>query len=219
MPFGAIFDWDGVIIDSSVYHKQSWELMAAEEGRPLPPDHFKKGFGMKNVTIIRDLLGWTNDPAELERLGSRKEVLYRKLIARSGIDLLPGVRSFLETLQTNHVPCVIGSSTPRQNLTVVLQMKELGHFFQDIVASEDVSLGKPDPEVFIKAAQKTGFPPASCVVFEDSLMGIEAGLRGGMKVVAVASTNPPSLLTHAHRVVQRLDELTIRELEAFFTQG
>jgi HAD superfamily hydrolase (TIGR01509 family) len=219
MSFGAIFDWDGVIIDSSRYHKESWELLAREAGRILPPDHFQKGFGMKNATIIRDLLGWTADPAELARLGARKEELYRDIAARRGIELLPGVLPFLRMLRAQRVPCVVGSSTPRQNIQFIFDLLHIADCFDQVVASEDVSLGKPDPEVFLKAAQAAGCPPERCVVFEDALVGIEAARRGRMRVVAVATTNPPDRLTHADRVVRRLDELTVQDLIALTSCG
>ncbi len=79
MKFAAIFDWDGVIIDSSAQHERSWELLAAEIGKPLPEGHFKRGFGKKNEAIIPDL-GWAADPPSVQALGLRKEELYRELI-------------------------------------------------------------------------------------------------------------------------------------------
>ena len=78
--FAAIFDWDGVVIDSSAQHEKSWELLAAETGRSLPTGHFKKGFGKKNQVIIQEILGWSYDPEEIRRLGDRKEELYRELV-------------------------------------------------------------------------------------------------------------------------------------------
>ncbi|HET7238289.1 MAG TPA: hypothetical protein VFI76_04645, partial [Terrimicrobiaceae bacterium] len=85
---GAIFDWDGVVIDSSVQHERSWELLSDEIGKALPPGHFKKGFGKKNQLIIPEILGWSHDPAEIERLGNRKEELYRELVAQGGMIVL-----------------------------------------------------------------------------------------------------------------------------------
>ena len=72
-PWGAIFDWDGVIIDSSRHHEKSWEMLAEAEGLSLPADHFTRGFGRKNQIIIPEILHWTNDPVEIERIGARKE--------------------------------------------------------------------------------------------------------------------------------------------------
>jgi len=88
----AVFDWDGVVIDSSVAHERSWEALAKEEGLPLPADHFKRGFGKRNELIIPDILGWTREPAEVKRLSNRKEALYRDIARTGHVRLLPGVR-------------------------------------------------------------------------------------------------------------------------------
>src|SRR5476651_1227619 len=96
---GAIFDWDGVIIDSSRQHEESWERLAAEEGRPLPENHFKAGFGKKNEWIIPNLLGWTQDQGEMHRLSLRKETLYRVIVLERGLVALPGVHDFLTRLR------------------------------------------------------------------------------------------------------------------------
>jgi HAD superfamily hydrolase (TIGR01509 family) len=209
----VLFDWDGVIIDSSRQHEESWERLAAEEKKPLPPDHFTVGFGKKNEWIIPSLLRWADDSAEIKRLSLRKEALYREIIFERGLSALPGVHIFLERLKAAGVPNCIGSSTHRENITTILGVLGFEGLFGGMVTSEDVTLGKPHPDVFLKAAAKTGVVPARCVVFEDALAGIEAGHAGGMKVVGVATTHPASALTgKVHRVVERLDELTVADL-------
>jgi beta-phosphoglucomutase-like phosphatase (HAD superfamily) len=219
---GAIFDWDGVVVDSSRHHEESWNRLAREEGRILPEGHFLKGFGMKNEVIIPGILGWTRDEAEIRRLTLRKEVLYREIIREWGIEPLPGVRPFLESLAAAGIPRVIGSSTHRLNITTSLGLLGLAPFFTRnepcdlIVSAEDVRRGKPDPEVFLLAAARIGAGPAHCVVFEDAPMGIEAALAGGMKAVGVATTHGPGVLAKAHRVVRRLDELSPADLESLF---
>jgi beta-phosphoglucomutase family hydrolase len=213
MNVGAIFDWDGVLIDSSAYHEASWERLAKERGLPLPEGHFKRGFGMKNEVVIPKILQWGDQPEPVQELSLRKEALYREIILERGISTLPGAREWLEQLRENGVPCIIGSSTHRLNIEVTLQVLGLKDFFVSIVSAEDVSHGKPDPEVFLVAASRIDRPPAQCVVFEDALVGIEAAHRGGMKVVAVASTNPFEALKDADIVVHRLDELSVAQLE------
>jgi beta-phosphoglucomutase family hydrolase len=209
---GAIFDWDGVVVDSSAAHAQSWVRLAAEEGRVLPEDHFRKGFGMKNEVIIPRLLGWSETPAEITRLSLRKEALYREIIRETNVAALPGVRTWLQRLAEAGVPCVIGSSTHRLNIEFTLPVIGLRDFFSDMVTAENVSHGKPDPEVFLLAAQRIGVPPERCVVFEDALAGIEAARRGGMKVVAVATTHAREALQVADIVVDALDELGVDQL-------
>jgi HAD superfamily hydrolase (TIGR01509 family) len=209
MQIGALFDWDGVIIDSSAQHEESWERLAVEERRPLPADHFKRGFGMKNEVIIPDVLGWQVDAAVLRRMSLRKEAIYREVVAERGIEPLAGVRTFLERLRAAGVPCAIASSTHRANIDLSLGRMGLEGCFARIVSAEDVAHGKPHPEPYEKAAQMLGCDPRRCVVFEDALMGIDSGLAAGAKVVAVTTTNPRDVLaaSGAHRVVDRLDEL------------
>jgi beta-phosphoglucomutase family hydrolase len=214
--WGAIFDWDGVIIDSSAHHEESWERLAREGDAVLPADHFKRGFGMKNEFIIPEILGWTRDTAEVARLSLRKEALYREVVAERGVAALPGVRVWLARLRAAGVPCVIGSSTHRANIDLSLDLIGLRDFFAAIVSAEDVTRGKPDPQVFLTAAVKIGRAPECCVVFEDALVGIAAARAGGMKCVAVATTNPPELLAAADRVVKELDELDPAQLAGWF---
>lgn len=215
--WGAIFDWDGVIIDSSAQHEESWERLARELGRQLPADHFKQGFGRKNEFIIPELLGWSHDPEEIRRLSLRKEEIYREVVDERGLEALPGVRPWLERLHDARVPCAIGSSTHRANIDLSLGLIGLSEFFAGIVTAEDVSRGKPDPEVFLVAAAHIARPPQHCVVFEDALVGLAAARAGGMRVIAVATTHPPSELTAADLTVNRLDELQPAALAAWFT--
>jgi beta-phosphoglucomutase family hydrolase len=209
---GAIFDWDGVIIDSSSHHEESWERLAKETGYQLPAGHFKRGFGMKNEFIIPNLLHWTSDPAEVNQLSLRKETLYREIVVEWGLKPLPGVVAWLDQLRDAGISCAIGSSTHRLNIETGLALIGLRDRFHAIITAEDVSHGKPDPEVFLKAAARVGVAPERSVVFEDALVGIEAAHRGGMKVVAVATTNSIDLLKDADLAVHRLDELTIERL-------
>ena len=216
MSFGAIFDWDGVIVDSSAQHEEAWERFAEENGLPLPPGHFKRGFGMKNEFIIPNLYKWTDQPEEINRLSLRKEALYRELVFQRGLSALPGVVPWLDQLQAANIQCAVGSSTPRLNIEAVLKVIKLENRFQVIVTSEDVKHGKPDPEVFLRAAEGFGVPASRCVVFEDAFVGIEAAVRGGMKVVAVATTNPLESLGRADLAVHRLDELSVARMEKLF---
>jgi beta-phosphoglucomutase family hydrolase len=213
MKFATIFDWDGVVIDSSAQHERSWELLSGETGKPLPAGHFKRGFGKKNEVIISKLLGWSRDPVEIQRLGDRKEELYRKLVSQGGMTILPGARELLAALRTAGVPRAVGSSTPRKNLDSIFASTGLGEFFDAVVSADDIVNGKPAPDVFLKAASLLGVEPHSCVVLEDALFGIEAAHRAGMKVVAVATTNPVGLLGGADRAVESLEAISVEDLQ------
>jgi beta-phosphoglucomutase family hydrolase len=211
---GAIFDWDGVIINSAEHHERSWERLSAEIGRPLFEGHFKAGFGMKNEVIIPEMLKWATAPEDIQRLSLRKEAIYREVVVEKGVVALPGVEDWLRKLRKAGVACVIASSTHRENITTTLGMLGLESCFESMVTAEDVKRGKPDPEVFLAAAKKIGVEPDRGVVFEDALVGVAAGLAAGMRVAAVTTTNPREALVRAEAtwVVDRLDELSVAEL-------
>lgn len=207
--WAAIFDFDGVIVNSAAYHEVSWDRLAEEEGRTLPPGHFKMGFGRKNTHIIPHILRWADDEQEIERLSRRKEALYREIVEEKGIEPLPGVREWLDVLKAKEVPCAIGSSTERLNLECVLEATGLLDYFQALISADDVTTGKPDPEVFLLAAEKLGCSPSDCIVFEDAHVGIEAAHAAGMKVVAVTTTHAREELGKADIVVDKLSDLSI----------
>ena len=211
-PFGAIFDWDGVIIDSAALHEQSWHRLARELGTTIAPQSFIRGFGMKSARIIEEIHGWSHDPAEIARLTNRKEALYREIVAQGEIAPLPGVVEWLARLREAGVPSAVASSTHRLNIDAVLARIGLQDAFRAIVSAEDVVHGKPNPEVFLKAAEKLELSAARCVVFEDAHVGIEAAHAAGMKVVAVTTTHPAAELAAADLVVRRLDQLSIEQM-------
>ena len=168
-PWTAIFDWDGVILDSSRHHEESWERLAREEGKILPEGHFLKGFGRRNVEIMRDMLQWSEDLNEIQRLSFRKEELYREVVRDWGIEPLPGVREWLERLKREGIACGIGSSTEERNVKLGLEILGLEMFFKTAVTAEHVKRGKPAPDVFFEVARRLGARPERCVVFEDAL--------------------------------------------------
>lgn len=213
----VIFDWDGVVVDSSAHHERSWEILAAKRGLPLPADHFKRGFGKKNDAIIPDL-GWATEAAAVNALAQEKEEIYRSFVRKNGIEPLPGARELLAALQAREIPCAIASSTERANLDLPLDLMGMRDFFKVIVSAEEVRHGKPDPSIFLLASQKLGTAPAECVVIEDALVGIEAAKRAGMPVLAVATTNPLAALGAADSAVQSMAEVT-PDLLAALAQG
>jgi beta-phosphoglucomutase family hydrolase len=217
--WAAIFDWDGVILDSSRHHEESWERLAKEEGKILPEGHFLRGFGRRNVEIMRDLLQWSDDLQEIQRLSLRKEELYREVVEDWGIQSLPGVRTWLERLEQAGIPCAIGSSTEQKNVQLGLRLLGFESFFQTAITAEHVQRGKPAPDVFLQAAKKVGIDSRRCVVFEDAPSGVEAARAAGMKVVGVTTTHPGGHLEGVDREVARLDELKTSELSDWFSRS
>jgi HAD superfamily hydrolase (TIGR01509 family) len=190
--------------------------LAREEGKILPEGHFLKGFGRRNVEIMRDMLHWSEDLNEIQRLSLRKEELYREVVKAWGIEPLPGVRQWLERLREGGIACGIGSSTEDRNVKLGLEILDLEMFFKTAVTAEHVKRGKPAPDVFLEVARRLGAKAERCVVFEDAPAGVEAGRAAGMKVVGVTTTHPGGHLESVDREVEKLDELSIQEVESWF---
>jgi HAD superfamily hydrolase (TIGR01509 family) len=199
--FGALFDWDGVIVDSKALHEAAWNEVARELGYPHGPGDFTRHFGTQNWRAISEILRWTEDPGEIERISLRKEALYRQRLPDAPDLLVPGVRAFVAGLAERGVPCAIVSSSSRLNIDVVIDAVGLRPSFVSIVSAEDARRGKPDPDAFLLGAERLALPPERCVVFEDAPAGIESGCRAGARVVALTTTHPANELATAHLVV------------------
>ncbi len=196
VPLLAIFDHDGVLVDSLALHQQAWLDLGRKAGLPISAEFIHETFGMTNPSILKRLLGEAYDPAEASRLGLWKEECYREA-ARGDIDLMPGVRELLDALSGAGVVLAIGSSGPRLNLELTVECCGLSGRFASIAALEDIAHGKPDPEVFLLAASRAGLPPSRAVVFEDATVGVQAAKRAGMYAVGVGTTHPLESLREA----------------------
>jgi len=215
---GFIFDWDGVIVDSSELHKLSWEALAEELQLSLPQDHFKRGFGKRNETIIPEILEWTKNRSLIDKWGKRKEEIYREMGKSGGINLQSGAKNFLKQAKQYGISCAVGTSTEKKNVLLAMEQHRIKDFFNLIVSSDDVIEGKPNPEVFLKASARLGHQPASCLVFEDSPHGIEAAKRGGMRSVALTTSHPAETFQQLKPdvIAATFDELRMDNLLAIF---
>lgn len=207
---GVVFDLDGVLIDSHNQHERSWFQLAEEIGKSLTKEQFKESFGMRNVMCIPHVFSWTSpeDHEQIRLLGDRKEELYRELLRADGIEPLPGVVALLQSLTGAGVSFSLGSSTSRKNIEVCFAATGLDRFFGPFyTGAEDVTRGKPFPDVFLEAAAKIDRSPTRCLVIEDAHVGVEAGLAAGMKVLAVTTTHPRESFIESG-VVRIVDSLT-----------
>ena len=182
----ALWDMDGTLVDSAEYHWIAWRDTMASEGITITYDQFLATFGQRTDSILPLWLG-ADAPAErIQRVGDAKEELYRKLVRERGLDPLPGAMEWVERLHQQGWLQAVASSAPRANIDVVLQVIGLAGDFQAIVSAEDVTRGKPDPQVFLTAAARLNVPPARCIVVEDAAHGVEAARRGGMRSIGVS---------------------------------
>ncbi|MGK3963530.1 HAD family hydrolase [Sorangium sp. So ce1667] len=203
-PKAVLWDLDGTLVDSSELHFIAWREALAAEGRSYDQADHDAVFGMRNDDLLRRLIGPEIPQAEIARIAGAKERHYRKLVAESGIEPLPGVRAWLGALPRSGYRMAIASSAPRENLDVILAATGLTGVFDAVISSEEVAFGKPHPAVFLRAAESVGVPPDRCVVVEDAPAGVLAGKRGGMKVIGVG---PRHAELGADLSVERLDQL------------
>lgn len=184
----VLWDLDGTLVDSGDYHWRAWRETMRGEGVDLTYRQFLDSFGQKNDRILTAWLGARATPAAIRRIGDAKEALYRQFAADEGLEPLPGAAAWVERLHAGGWRQAIASSAPAENVRVMLDVLRLDRFFDAIVSAEDVTAGKPDPQVFLAAAGRLSVSPEASVVVEDAAAGIEAARRAGMKCVGVSLT-------------------------------
>jgi beta-phosphoglucomutase len=216
---GVIFDMDGVLVDSSQAHFDSWQALGHETGGhetggqetgiALTREQFVATFGRTSREILRQF--WphvaTSDAAVAE-LDSRKEAIFRELLARD-FPAMDGAVELIDALAAERFALAIGSSGPPENVALVLDKLGRREAFRGIVTGMDVSRGKPDPQVFLLAAERIGLPPDRCVVIEDAPAGVAAAKAAGAKCIGLASLGrDPQTLAQADWVVRSLREIS-----------
>ncbi|NBO90792.1 MAG: HAD family phosphatase [Planctomycetia bacterium] len=216
MKLAAIWDMDGTLVDTAELHFAAWVEACRELARDFSRADFAATFGKRNPEILKMLFGPERfTPEEIAAIGIRKEDLY-KAEARRGVELLPGVDSLMDSLHRRGFAQAVGTSAPRGNLELILELTGIGKYLGAGVAEQDTTRGKPHPEVFLNAAQRLGVEPSRCVVFEDAIYGIQAAKAGGMKAVGITFVghHPAEALRAAGAdvIVRSLEELNADEV-------
>lgn len=184
----AIFDLDGVLVDSERHHGTAWRRLCLEEGVALTgAEVLRRTLGRPVRESLPELLGRPIGMDEAQRLISRKAVLYEEACA-GRVTAVHGAVDFVRALSAAGVPRGLATSALPERVTATLVALGLVDAFPVCVTGHDVRLGKPDPEVYLTAAAGFGLEPGACVVFEDSPVGVVAARRAGMRVVGVATT-------------------------------
>jgi len=209
----CLFDLDGVLVDTAVYHYQAWKRLANTMGFDFTEEQNEQLKGVSRVESLNKILAWggvEKTDAEKEELATLKNSWYVEMITKmTPAEVLPGTVDFLTEIHRAGYKLALGSAS--KNSGIILERTHLAHFFDEIVDGNMVTKSKPDPEVFLKGAELLGFEPAACVVFEDAVAGVEAAKRGGMKAIGIGDK---SVLADADIVVSGLDKLTVKNLEA-----
>jgi len=207
----CLFDLDGVIVDTAVYHYKAWKRLADQLGLKFTEhdNELLKGVSrVRSLEIILELNHVTKTVEEQTELATQKNDWYVEMINQmTPAEILPGAKEFLETCRVAGIKTALGSAS--KNSGTILNKINLAGLFDAIVDGNHVSKAKPDPEVFLKGAEAVGVQPSECVVFEDAIAGVEAAINGGMKVVGIGS---PDVLGKANIVVSGLDKMSLEKL-------
>ncbi|MFA6084513.1 beta-phosphoglucomutase [Mucilaginibacter sp.] len=209
----CIFDLDGVIVDTAVYHYKAWKRLANDMGFDFTEHQNEQLKGVSRMASLNLILGWGNvtDKTEADKLqlATRKNDWYTEMINKmTPAEILPGAREFVQSCRDAGIKTAIGSAS--KNTPTILAKLELLPLFDAIIDGNSVTNPKPDPEVFLKGAEALQVAPAACVVFEDAIAGVEAAINGGMKTVGIGS---PELLKEANIVISGLDMMTLEMLK------
>ncbi len=211
-PIAVLWDMDGTLVDTGELHFHAWVRICKEYGKEYTQSDFTATFGKRNPEIINYLFEGKIKDSAADTLGYQKEEYYRSEARKSGISLLPGVENLLRGLHQSGALQAIGSSAPRGNLDLILELTGVGKYMKAMVGMEDTQRGKPDPQVFLIGAERLGVSPSRSIVVEDAVAGVEAAKAGGMKCVAVrfvAHHSEEKLKeAGADRIVKSLEELT-----------
>lgn len=213
MKKGFVFDLDGVLTDTASYHYIAWKNLAESIGITIDLTFNEQLKGISRMDSLDRILvfggkGELYTRAEKEQLAEKKNEEYVGLLQSLGPkDLLPGVAEFLEETKQAGVPCALASAS--KNAPFILDRLGVADHFIGIVDPDSLHRGKPDPEIFLKAAEMLNLQPEACIGFEDAQAGIAALKGAGMYAVGVVTSEP---LTGADISVSRLDELKVAEL-------
>ena len=207
----CLFDLDGVIVDTAIYHYKAWKRLANELGFDFTEEQNEllKGVSRtRSLEIILGIGGITKNDAEKEELATRKNNWYVDMITHmQPSEILPGANEFVQACRDAGLKTALGSAS--KNSMTILEKIGMVNLFDAIIDGNKVTRAKPDPEVFLNGAKELGVAPANCVVFEDAIAGVEAAINGGMKVVGIGS---PKVLVGANLVVKGLGEMSVERL-------
>lgn len=217
-PIAAIiFDMDGTMVDNMSIHNQTWIDYLTEVGALPDPKTFNdRTAGKTTPEIIRLFLGSDLTDPEVRALSAEKEKRYRQKF-KDGARKIPGLIELLNEARGRGLRLGVATSAPPENVQVVLESLGLSDFFDAVVNSEDIERGKPDPEIFLKAADRLQTPPECCLVFEDSRLGIEAARRARMRAIFI-TTGIPADQAHeipgVNKVIADFHQVSLAEILA-----
>ena len=214
---GAIFDLDGVIVNTVPLHFKAWKRMFGEYGREFTmKDYEAKVDGIPRMDGARAIL--TNlSEEELNEAAAKKQGYFRGFLQEEGVNVYDTTVQLIKELRRNGVKIAVISSS--RNCPDILRKAALYPLIDTEINGKQIVRGKPDPWIFLEAAERLGLKPEECIVFEDAVLGVEAGKRAAMFTVGVDRRNAPERLKKADLVVKDLGEADYKKLKDLIDEG
>jgi len=202
-----IFDLNGTMINDMPYHTKAWQhLLNKELGGSFSWEEVKQNMYGKNQEVLVRMFGpdrFTAD--EMDKLSVEKEKRYQEAFLPE-LKLMPGLNEFLESAYQNGIPMAVASAAIPFNIDFVLDNLNIRHYFKAIVSADDVTISKPHPETFLKAAGLLNTEPAECIVFEDTPKGAEAAANAGIPAVIITTTHQSAEFKYLQNVIHFADD-------------
>ena len=211
----VIWDMDGVLLNSGPSHFKAWRATLEKYKIKVYEERLRRTFGMTNQQVIQFIVDQPISKELTDKIIREKDLLFQNIIRDQAV-FLPGVKKWMETFRQNGIRQALASSGSPGNINVVLSALAVETYF-DVVISGDGMPSKPDPFVFIKAADRLGVIPLNCLVIEDAVTGVQAAKASGMKCVAVTTTNHAEKLADADVVLDNLAELMMDHIKGLFS--
>jgi beta-phosphoglucomutase family hydrolase len=208
----VIWDMDGVIADTAPYHFEAWQGVFQKRGVSFTEEDFRRNFGQRNDTIIRNVLGEGLSLSEIDTIAGEKEENFRQRVMQH-LKPLPGAIELIKSLKEYGFKLALASSAPSKNIQLVTQGLGINNCFHAIVSGREVKEGKPSPQGFLLAAKRLGVAPQNCIIIEDAVAGVSAAKRAGMHCLAVTNTHPRVSLMEADLIVDTLDTVSVNDLQ------
>lgn len=212
MPTAVIFDMDGTLVATTDADFMAWQKLFREFGRDLSFSDYFPLLGRKSQDVVEHVLGLEGEVAQ--RAMSRKMELFEEIVNIHGIHVMPNVEAFLGHIVAAGIPMALATSSRKLKMQLVMEGSGLDKYFSVFVTGEEVERGKPQPDIFLLAAEKLGVDPGGCVVLEDAFSGIAAAKAAGMKCIAIISTHEEKDLQQADLIIQNFSELSLDVLKA-----
>lgn len=214
MKHAFLFDMDGTIVDNMAYHHAAWFEFFHRRGQIIEKEDFlMRTSGRLSREIMRDYIHADLSAEECALLAKEKDAIYQELYAPHR-KTVAGFETLAELAMQSGMALAVATAAPEMNVRFTLDGLGIRHYFDTVVGAADVAHGKPEPDVFLKAAERCGVPPERCIVFEDAPLGVEAARRAGMRAVALTTSMPAHVFADFGNVIATAEDFSSFTMES-----